>query len=164
MRKSRQNRLQWYKGFVISVEIFPFSKSSKIVKVIQFQIRILMKKRCICCLLWKKKTWIFFYLLHSLGLNLGSSPFPNGELKEKINIRFNFAMKKALKNTKKRSKTRLRCLKITGKNTFNIASEASYVYIWSGQKLIKNAKNGQFGEFFEKLKLAVKQCYQTGHF
>ena len=27
---------------------------------------------------------------------------------------------------------------------FNIASEASYVYILSGQKLIKNAKNGPF--------------------
>ena len=26
---------------------------------------------------------------------------------------------------------------------FNIASEASYVYILSGQKLIKDAKNGQ---------------------
>ena len=28
--------------------------------------------------------------------------------------------------------------------SFNIASEASYVYILSGQKLIKNVKNGQF--------------------
>ena len=36
--------------------------------------------------------------------------------------------------------------------------------ILSGQKLIKNAKNGQFGYFFENLKLAIKQCYQTGHF
>ena len=33
-------------------------------------------------------------------------------------------------------------------------------YILSGQKLIKKAKNSQFGE----LKLAVKQCYQTGQF
>ena len=32
-----------------------------------------------------------------------------------------------------------RCLKITEKVSFNIASEASYVYILSGQKLIKNA-------------------------
>ena len=32
-----------------------------------------------------------------------------------------------------------RCLKITKKVSFNIASEASYVYILSGQKLIKNA-------------------------
>ena len=31
------------------------------------------------------------------------------------------------------------------------------------QKLIKNAKNGQFSEFL-KTWLAVKQCYQTGHF
>ena len=32
------------------------------------------------------------------------------------------------------------CLKITEKVSFNIASEASYVYILSGQKLVKNAK------------------------
>ena len=37
-----------------------------------------------------------------------------------------------------------RCLKITEKVSFNIASEASYVYILSGQKLIKNAKNCPF--------------------
>ena len=39
------------------------------------------------------------------------------------------------------------CLKIIEKVAFNIASEASYVYILSGQKLIKNAKNSQFGDF-----------------
>ena len=33
-----------------------------------------------------------------------------------------------------------RCLKIKEKVSFNIASEASYVYILSGQKLIKKAK------------------------
>ena len=32
---------------------------------------------------------------------------------------------------------------------FNIASEASYVYILSGEKLIKNAKNGPFSDFFK---------------
>ena len=42
----------------------------------------------------------------------------------------------------------------------NIASEASYVYILSRQKLIKNAKNLTI---FENMKLLVKQCYQTGH-
>ena len=42
-----------------------------------------------------------------------------------------------------------RCLKITEKVSFNIAIEASYVYILSGQKLIKNAKNGHFGEFLK---------------
>ena len=31
-------------------------------------------------------------------------------------------------------------------------------------KFIKNAKNGQFLRVFEKLKLAVKQYYQTGQF
>ena len=52
------------------------------------------------------------------------------------------------------------CLKIFQKVSFDIASEASYVYILSGQKFIKNAKNGQL----VNLKLAVKQCYQTGQF
>ena len=50
-----------------------------------------------------------------------------------------------------------RCLKITEKVSFNIASEASYVYILSGQKLIKNAKNGPFWRVFEKPKV----CGQT---
>ena len=40
------------------------------------------------------------------------------------------------------SKASPRCLKITEKVSFNIASEASYVYILNGRKLIKNAKNG----------------------
>ena len=42
------------------------------------------------------------------------------------------------------------CLKITEKVAFNIASEASCVYILSGQNFIQNAKNGQFGRIFEK--------------
>ena len=54
---------------------------------------------------------------------------------------------------------RTRCLKITEKVSFNIASEASYVYI-----LLKNAKNGPIWRVFENLKLAVKQSYQTGQF
>ena len=48
------------------------------------------------------------------------------------------------------------------KISLNIASEASYIYILSGQTLIKMPKNGQFGEFF--FKKTVKQCYQTGQF
>ena len=32
---------------------------------------------------------------------------------------------------------------------FNFASEVSHVYILSGQKIIKNAKNGQFWRVFE---------------
>ena len=46
---------------------------------------------------------------------------------------------------------RARCLKITEKVSFNIASEASYVYILSGQKFIKNALNGPFLRVFENL-------------
>ena len=38
----------------------------------------------------------------------------------------------------KKMQSRPRCLKIIGKVSFNIASEASYVYILSGQNLIKN--------------------------
>ena len=43
------------------------------------------------------------------------------------------------------------CLKIIEKVLFNIASEASNVYIWNGQKLTKNAKNGPFERVFENL-------------
>ena len=35
------------------------------------------------------------------------------------------------------------------KVSYNSANEASYIYIWSGQKFIQNAKNGQFGEFLK---------------
>ena len=54
--------------------------------------------------------------------------------------------------------------KITEKVSFNTASEASYVYIMSGHKLMKKAKNGPFWQVFKNLKLAVKKFYQTGHF
>ena len=45
-----------------------------------------------------------------------------------------------------------RCLKITEKVSFN-----NYVYILSGQKLIKNAKNGPFWRVFSK----TEACGQT---
>ena len=48
-------------------------------------------------------------------------------------------------------------MKITEKVTFNIASEASYVYNLSGQKLIKNAKNGPILASFWK----PEACDQT---
>ena len=54
-----------------------------------------------------------------------------------------------------------KCLKVTKKVSFNIASEASYGYILSGQKFIKNAKNSQF---MKDLRLVVKQFYQTCQF
>ena len=44
------------------------------------------------------------------------------------------------------------------KVAFKIASEVSYVYILSGQKFIKNPKNGQFGEFLSlRLKSVARQ-------
>ena len=42
-----------------------------------------------------------------------------------------------------------RCLKITEKILFNIASEASYVYILSGQRLLKMPNMVHFGEFLK---------------
>ena len=50
-----------------------------------------------------------------------------------------------------------RCLKITEKVSFNIASEASYVYIFSGQKLTKIANNDPFWRVLENLKIACGQ-------
>ena len=50
------------------------------------------------------------------------------------------------------------------KVAFKIASEASYVYILSGQKFIKSAKNDPFWRVFENQKLGVKQRYRTCHF
>ena len=55
------------------------------------------------------------------------------------------------KTIMKRNKSKLiwaaaQCLKITEKVSFNIASEASYVYIFSGQKFTKNAKNSHFSK------------------
>ena len=43
----------------------------------------------------------------------------------------------------------LQCLKIAQKVSFNIASEASYVYILSGQKFIKMPKMVNFDEFLK---------------
>ena len=57
-----------------------------------------------------------------------------------------------------------KCLKITEKVSFNIASEANYIYILSGQKFIKKTQIGPLWRVFKNLKLAVKQCYQTGQF
>ena len=42
-------------------------------------------------------------------------------------------------------------------DAFNIASEASYVYILSGQKFIKNAKDSEFLRVFWKL----ESCRQS---
>ena len=43
--------------------------------------------------------------------------------------------------------TATRCLKITEKVSFNIASEASYVYILSGQKLVQKPKMFNLASF-----------------
>ena len=56
-----------------------------------------------------------------------------------------------------------------GKNTvfenpskvlFNIASEASYVYILSGPQLIEKYQKCPFWKVFGNLNLSVKQCYR----
>ena len=46
----------------------------------------------------------------------------------------------------------------------SLRAKRATVNILSGQKFIKNAKIGTFWRVFENLKLAVKQCYQTGQF
>ncbi len=56
---------------------------------------------------------------------------------------------------------RTRWLKIIEIVSFNNASEASYDYIWSGQKF---NKKWLIWRVFENLKLVVKQCYQIGQF
>ena len=56
------------------------------------------------------------------------------------------------------------CNSVKKSHFIHIVSQASYVYILSGQKFIKNTKNGPFWLVFENLKFAVKQCYQIGHF
>ena len=60
--------------------------------------------------------------------------------------------------------TKAQCLKITEKVSFNIASEASYVYILSEQKLVKNDKNGQFWRVFENLKLVSNSVTRQVNF
>ena len=62
-----------------------------------------------------------------------------------------------LKLSKDKQCKTARCLKITEKVSFNIASEASYIYILSGQKLIENAINGPFWRVFRK----PEACGQT---
>ena len=82
--------------------------------------------------------------------------------KSKFSTCITFAVKKvqSIKEVGwKRKNLSARCLKITEKVSFNIASEASYAYILRGQKLIKNAKNGTFWRVFENLKLAVKMSH-----
>ena len=54
-------------------------------------------------------------------------------------------------------------LKIPEKVAFNIASEASYVYILSGQKFIKNVKKGQFGEILKNWSLWSDRLIAIGH-
>ena len=59
-------------------------------------------------------------------------------------------------------KTSSQCLKITEKVAFNFASEASYVYIKSGQKLIKMPKMVNFGEFLNATFLVIfKHCVSS---
>ena len=53
------------------------------------------------------------------------------------------------------------CLKITEKVAFNIAS---YVYILSGQKFIKKAKNGPFWRVFEKPEVCGQTVFRMRHF
>ena len=56
------------------------------------------------------------------------------------------------------------CLKITEKVPFNIASEASYIYIWVDKSSLKKAKNGQLWRDFKNCSLRSNSVtYQTCH-
>ena len=72
--------------------------------------------------------------------------------------------RKSATNEERGTYSHSQCLKIAQKVAFHNASEASYVYILSGEKFIKKTKIGQFWRVFENLKLAVKQCYHTDQF
>ena len=47
------------------------------------------------------------------------------------------------------------------KVSYNISSEASYIYILSGQKLIKKLKIVNFGEFLKTVKCDILSNFQT---
>ena len=65
-------------------------------------------------------------------------------------------------NVTTRIPTKSQCVKIAKKVAFNIASEASYIYILSGQKFIKNAKKANFGEFLKtQFKCDILSKFQT---
>ena len=63
---------------------------------------------------------------------LGDQTSTRNTMKKKLDIYLKQLLVLYMKN-------KSRCLKITEKVSFNIASEASYVYILSGHKFIKNA-------------------------
>ena len=120
---------------------------------------------------WRKQLCIttianFFFLLFNFGKFL-IFPFENcWKMVTKSMQRweaFNFSLNYLFSFWGKgNSKWYSRCLKITEKVLFNIASEASYVYKWT--KVHQKCQKRFILKVFEKLNLAVKQCYQTGHF
>ena len=86
-----------------------------------------------------------------LGFTLGVTEEESGFLRFQSLIMFYFC--------KKRRSGLARCLKFTEKVSFNIASEASYVYILSGQNFIENAKYADFVEFSNAtIWVIFKQC------
>ena len=145
------------------MELFFFKIASIFVSTIQYTITYSMPDKIWRCLL-------FTYIR-----DLGFDPLDDGKKMSD----FDFDSTTFEENENWRPLDATQCsatpkIKMTNRHTvlenhrkkisFNIASEASYVYILSGQKLIKNAKNGPFWWVFENLKLAVKQCYQTCQF
>ena len=78
----------------------------------------------------------------SAYLKRGEIRIPNNFISLEIFLRENMFLENH------RIATKSRCVKITEKVSFNIASKASYVYILSGQELTKNAKNGLFWQSF----------------
>ena len=109
-----------------------------------------------------------FSVCVSVSLSICTDSYNKWYLDKNLHFRVNlFDYENETKNYELNNRQIMRitqCLEITEKVSFNIASEASYVYLLSGQKFIKNAKKDPFWRVFENPNFAVKQCYQTGHF
>ena len=93
-------------------------------------------------------SFFFYFILVILSILVKICPIPNFHFLFQIFFFSFFISTLVLKKSNSSQ-----CLKITEKVAFNIASEASNVYILSGQKLNKNAKNGPFWRLFKNLKL-----------
>ena len=134
---------------------------------------------------WVEQTWVFLQwhfanspqLFHAHWLNpsgLNSWTYDpiakrnlrghEHETRERTEIQTSKWLDEIILKWNKSNWSDSQCLKITYKVSFNIASEASYINILSGQKLIKKTKSGRICRILENPKLAVRQCYQKGQF
>ena len=114
---------------------------------------------------WKKKLHLFFQIemLKRKKKDRGNSKYTSQGGRSSY---FSFQRdipKKDVKRNRNEDFISKSSFTVFGKSfqkvSVNIVSEASYVSILSGQKLIKNAKNGQFWRVLDNPRLAVNQYY-----